>query len=136
MSSRSLDDLDPRVRPLVDSFLSACTTAGLDILVTCTLRSNDDQAALYAKGRTVVPIGRRWVVTDAPPGKSAHNHALAIDIVPLVNGKPDWEGADPIWQQIGRLGQAAGLEWAGAPDYPFHELAHFQMPNWREVAGL
>jgi peptidoglycan L-alanyl-D-glutamate endopeptidase CwlK len=132
MSSRSLDDLDPRVRPKVDGFLAAGKAADIDILVTCTLRSNADQAALWAQGRTAP--GK--IVTKALPGQSAHNYGLAIDVVPIVNGKPDWDGVHPIWQQIGALGVAAGLEWAGAPDFPFHEWAHFQMANWREVAGI
>lgn len=132
MSSRSLDDLRPEVRPLVDAFLASCASAGLDALVTCTLRSNAEQAALYAQGRTVP--GK--IVTKALPGQSAHNYGLAIDIVPIVNGKADWDVEHPIWPQLGQLGEAAGLEWAGAPDFPFHELAHFQMPNWRGVAGI
>lgn len=136
MSSRKLDDLRPEIRPQVDAFLAACEAAGLDVLVTCTLRSNDEQAALYAKGRTVAPIGRRWVVTDAPAGKSAHNYGLAIDIVPMIGGKPDWQGADPVWQQVGKLGVAAGLEWAGTPGFPFPEEPHMQHPNWRVLAGL
>lgn len=132
MSSRNLNDLRPEVRPFVDAFLDSCAQANIDILVTCTLRSNEEQAALYAQGRTAP--GK--IVTKALPGQSAHNFGLAIDVVPIVHGKPDWEGEHPVWQQIGQIGQAAGLEWAGAPDYPFHELAHLQMPNWRGTAGL
>jgi len=132
MASRSLDDLRPEVRPLVDAFLAACSARGLDVLVTCTLRSNAEQAALYAQGRTAPG----HIVTDAPPGESAHNYGLALDIVPMVNGKPDWRGADPVWQQIGALGQAAGLEWAGEPGFPFPEEPHFQHPQWRQVAGV
>lgn len=128
--SRDLHDLKSEVRPLVDSFLAAGLAEGIDILVTCTLRTNEEQAALYAQGRTTPGI----VVTHAKAGQSAHNYGLAIDVVPIVNGKPDWIGAHPIWQQVGRLGQAAGLEWAGGPDYPFHELAHFQLPNWKNFA--
>jgi peptidoglycan LD-endopeptidase CwlK len=130
--SRNLNDLVPEVRPLVDAFLAAGSAAGIDILVTCTLRTNAEQEALYAQGRTTPgPI-----VTNAKPGTSAHNYGMAIDIVPIVNGKPDWVGTHPVWNQLGQLGEAAGLEWAGAPSYPFHELAHFQLPNWRTVAGV
>lgn len=134
--SRLLTDLRPEIRPQVDAFLDACAQEGIDVLVTCTLRSNADQAALYAKGRTVAPIGRRFVVTDAPPGQSAHNYGLAIDVVPMVNGKPDWNGADPVWQRIGQLGQLSGLQWAGEPGFPFPEEPHFQHPDWRKVAGI
>lgn len=132
MSSRSLDDLKADVRPQVDAFLSACTNAGIDVLVTCTLRSNAEQAALYAQGRS----GPGHIVTNAPAGRSAHNFGLALDVVPMVNGKPDWNGGDPIWQQIGQLGVAAGLQWAGTPGFPFPELPHFQHPTWRVIAGL
>lgn len=134
--SRSLDDLRPEVRPLVDAFLAACQSTGIDVLVTCTSRTNDEQAALYAKGRSAAPLGRRFIVTDAPPGQSAHNYGLAIDVAPIVNGKLDWNGADPVWQQLGQLGQAAGLEWAGELGFPFPEEPHFQLPNWRTVAGI
>jgi len=130
--SRNLDDLRPEVRPLVDAFLAACTAAGLDLIVTATSRTLAEQAALYAQGRTAP--GPR--VTNAPPGTSAHNYGLAIDIVPMVNGKPDWNGHDSIWQQIGSLGQAAGLEWFGAPGSPYVEMPHFQLPNWRSVVGI
>jgi peptidoglycan LD-endopeptidase CwlK len=88
--------------------------------------------ALYAQGRTEPG----HIVTDAPPGESAHNYGLALDIVPMVNGKPDWEGTDPVWQRVGALGEAAGLEWAGAPGFPFHEMPHFEHPTWRALAGL
>lgn len=132
MSSRSLDDLRPEVRPRVDDFLAACKTAGIDILVTCTLRTMEEQAALYAQGRTAVG----HIVTNAKPGQSAHNYGLALDVVPIVNGKPDWDGTHPVWNQIGSLGQAKGLQWLGAPDSPFLEQAHFQHPDWRALAGV
>ena len=132
MSSRSLGDLRPEVRKQVDAFLNLCAASGIDILVTCTLRSRDEQAALYAQGRTAP--GPR--VTDAGPGRSAHNYGLAIDVVPIVNGKLDWDRKDPVWQKVGQLGVTAGLEWAGSPGYPFPELPHFQHPNWRQLAGL
>ena len=130
MSSRNLADLRPEVRPLVDKFLAACIAAGIDVLVTCVYRSGAEQNALYAQGRTTPGLK----VTNAQAGQSAHNFGLAIDVVPIVNGKPDWDGMDPVWQQIGSIGQAAGLEWYGAPGQPFPELPHFQLANWKLIA--
>lgn len=129
--SRSLDDLDQRMRPLADAFLSSCKAAGYEILVTSTLRTLDEQAKLYAIGRTVP--GKR--VTNAKPGSSAHNYGLAMDIAPMIHGKPYWNftRVDPIWSQVGKLGQAAGLEWFGAPNSPYLEAAHFQIRNWKEL---
>jgi peptidoglycan LD-endopeptidase CwlK len=132
MSSRNLNDLRPEVRPQVDAFLAACSSAGLNVLVTCTLRSNDEQTALYAQGRTAPG----HIVTDAPAGRSAHNYGLALDVVPMVNGKPDWNGHDPIWFKIGQLGQNAGLTWLGAPGSEFPEMPHFEHPDWRALAGI
>jgi peptidoglycan L-alanyl-D-glutamate endopeptidase CwlK len=117
---------------MIDSFLAACETAGADLIVTCTLRSNDEQAALYAQGRTKPG----HIVTNAKAGHSAHNYGLALDIVPMVNGKPDWHGSDPIWKQIGELGMAAGLTWLGAPGSSFPEKPHLEHPHWRTLAGL
>jgi peptidoglycan LD-endopeptidase CwlK len=132
MSSRSLDDLRPEVRPMVDAFLAACAAAGVDLLVTCTTRSNDEQDALYAQGRA----SPGHIVTNAKAGQSAHNYGLALDIVPMVNGKPDWNGQDPVWAQVGDLGQAAGLTWLGALGSTFPEKPHFEHPQWRTLAGI
>lgn len=132
MSTRSLDALRPEVRPLVDEFLAACTRAGIDLLVTCTLRTDAEQTALYAQGRTAPG----HIVTNAKAGQSAHQYGLAIDIVPMVNGKPDWHGTDPVWSEIGVLGEAAGLGWLGAPGSSFPEEPHFELPDWKAAAGL
>lgn len=130
MSSRSLDDLDPRVKPKVESFLAACKAAGIEILVTCTLRTYEEQAKLYAQGRT--EPGK--IVTRAKPGQSAHNAGLALDVVPLLHGKPVWDFPDPLWSKVGALGQEAGLQWYGAPGAEFVEAAHFQLPHWKDFA--
>ena len=132
MSSRSLDDLKPEFRALVDPWLADCAAADIDILVTCTLRTMQDQAVLYAQGRTTPGD----IVTNAKPGQSAHNYGLALDVVPIVHGKADWSGNSPIWQELANFAQARGLQWLGAPDSPFKEQAHFQHPDWRRMAGL
>jgi len=130
--SRSLNDLRPECRRLVDPWLDDCAAAEIDLLVTCTLRSMQDQAILYAQGRTTPGP----VVTNAKPGQSAHNYGLALDVVPLIHGKPDWSGNSPVWTEVANLGQARGLQWLGAPDSQFREMAHFEVPNWRQLAGL
>lgn len=132
MSSRSLDDLRLDVRPQVNAFLAACAAADLDLLITCTLRSNAEQDLLYAQGRSAPG----HVVTNARAGQSAHNYGLALDIVPMVNGKPDWNGSDPVWDQIGQKGVAAGLTWLGSPGSSFREKPHFEHANWRALAGI
>ena len=131
INSRRLEDLLPQVRTRVEAFLKAADDAGIDLLVTSTYRDNASQDALYAQGRTAP--GR--IVTNAKAGQSYHNHRCAVDVVPLRNGKPVWDSKDPVWQTVGRLGKAAGLEWAG--DWKrFKEFPHFQYTGGLTLAQL
>lgn len=130
--SRKIEDLDPEFRVLADKFLAALDAAGIDHVVTSTLRTMAEQEALYAVGRTLP--GR--IVTRAKPGSSAHNYGLALDAYPLIHGKLCTSGpegdevSDPIWQQYGAIARACGLEWGG--DFrSFPEGPHVQMPQWR-----
>ena len=139
MASRFLTDLHPDLRPLAERFLARCQERGLDLVVTCTYRSNDEQASLYAQGR----ITPGAIVTHAKPGQSKHNAtlngkpaALAFDVVPLLNGKPIWEDPrDPDadwtndwgWRVVGEVAAEVGLDWYGRPGSPFREAPHLQM---------
>lgn len=113
-------------------FAIAMTAANISFIVTCTYRNNEDQAALYAQGRS--SPGR--IVTNARPGQSEHNKtgadgkpaSHAFDIAILENGKIDWSTANPKWKQAGAIGKSVGLEWAG--DWiTFKEYPHFQLPK-------
>ena len=135
ISSRKIEDLHPGVADKCRAHLEACKDEGIDLLVTCTYRDHAEQARLYAIGRSAP--GRK--VTNAKPGQSFHNYRVAYDVVPLRHGKPVWgtAGEDAkLWQRVGELGEAQGLEWAGRwtrfREYPHfqytggHSLAHFQ----------
>ena len=121
INSRDLNELLPEVKTRVEKFIQSCKDKGIDILVTSTYRDMESQAALYAQGRTT----EGKIVTNAGPGDSYHNWRCAVDVVPLVNGKPDWDGSHAVWKEVGRLGKESGLEWAGEWVH-FKELAHFQ----------
>ena len=131
LNSRSLDDLIPPAKERVERFLSLCKDNDIDLLVTSTYRDNESQQALYEQGRTTA--GK--VVTNAKAGDSWHNWRCAVDVVPMVNGKPDWDGSHPIWNKVGELGEQAGLEWAGRWR-SFKELAHFQYTGGLTLTDL
>lgn len=138
--SRRLEDLHPDVAVMARTLLAACEVDGIDLLCTCTWRSHEEQAALYAQGRTAP--GK--IVTNAKPGQSSHNHtaggrpaSLALDVVPLRNGKAVWNttGADgQLWKRVGELGEQAGLAWAGRWTR-FKEYPHFEHPRAPELRG-
>lgn len=104
----------------------------IELLLTHTLRTKEEQDALYAKGRTTKgeppytaerPLGS--TVTNAKGGGSWHNHGMAFDVVPLKNGLPDWDASPVTWEAIGKLGESLGLEWGGR--WKMRDLGHFQL---------
>jgi peptidoglycan L-alanyl-D-glutamate endopeptidase CwlK len=132
--SRKIEDLHPTLQAKCRAHIAACEEAGISLIITSTYRSPEEQAVLYAQGRTAP--GK--IVTKAKPGQSMHNYRLAYDVVPLRNGKPVWgtTGEDAtLWQQVGALGVAQGLEWAGNW-VKFKESAHFQWTNGLTLAEL
>lgn len=134
-SSRNVDDLVMPVKALCIQHVHACKLAGIDLLITQTYRCPADQDALFAQGRTAPG----HIVTRARAGQSIHQYRLAYDVVPLRNGKPVWgtiyDEDKALWKQVGELGKAQGLSWAG--DWPaFKELPHFQYTGGLSLAEL
>lgn len=145
MASRKLEDLHPDLKPLAEWFLEECAKHEFGVLVTCTYRSNAEQDALYAQGRT--KPGRK--VTNARGGQSKHNFTIgskpaskALDIVVLRHGRPIWgtggNGIDndptdddkddlELWQRVGGIGEAVGLEWGGLWKGTLRDFPHFQL---------
>lgn len=99
-----------------------------------TLRTDAEQDALYAIGRT--KPGKK--VTNARGGESLHNFGMAIDIVLLVdkNGDGTFETAswqtnvdfdgDGVadWMEVVKIFKLHGWEWGG--DWKFTDMPHFQ----------
>lgn len=133
MSSRSLEDLNQAMKQRAIIHQQLCAANGIELLIYCTLRSNEEQDALYAIGRT--KSGR--IVTNARAGESAHNpnksgKASAYDCCPMLAGKPMWDANHPSWRIVGACGEEAGLLWAGRWTGKLRESAHFQDPDWRK----
>lgn len=134
MASRNLADLTEDTRAKAEALLAKAALEGITLLVTCTYRSDEEQAAEYARGRTTPgPI-----VTYAKPGDSWHQWRAAFDVVPLRNGKPVWGTSGPdgeLWRRVGAIGKGVGLEWAG--DWSkFREFPHFQNTQGRTIAQM
>jgi peptidoglycan L-alanyl-D-glutamate endopeptidase CwlK len=138
-SSRKIDDLATPAKIKALMFLAKAKDAGIDVLVTCTVRDAETQNALYARGRTRAQLDAAGlahvesapgpIVTNAKSGDSYHQYACAFDVVPLRDGKPVWNtsGADgELWARLGAIGEAGGLEWAGRWHGHMREMAHFQ----------
>ena len=125
--SRRTEDLHPKLATMARQLVFDAYDAGVPILITQTLRSMDEQATLYAKGRTAP--GR--VVTYAKPGHSWHNYGLAFDVAVLKDNKPTWDTKVDVndnevqdYLEVGLLGEKLGLTWGGR--WTFVDLPHFQ----------
>lgn len=139
MASRNLVDLHPRMRLLAERLLARSERARIPLTIICTLRSMEEQAALYAQGRSKPgPI-----VTYARPGYSYHNFGLAIDLVPArLLTMENWgeipeyrEEARAIWDQIGSIGVDIGLRWGG--DFTtLQDRPHFEWSDGLSLAQL
>lgn len=149
LSSRKIDDLATPAKIRAFKFLADAKSAGIDLLVTCTLRDFEAQNALYAQGRTRKQLAAAClpdlipapgpIVTNAQGGDSYHQYACALDVVPLRLGKPVWSTAGKdglVWERIGALGEACGLEWAGRWRGRLREMAHFQYTGGMSLADF
>lgn len=144
IDSRDINALLPAVRDKALRHQALCAAEGIAVIFTSTHRDEEMQAVLYAKGRTVPgpgatparPLGR--TVTNARPGESFHHYRVAYDLAILQGGRLVWDDHPEgiaKWSRVGKLGELAGLEWAGRWR-DFKELAHFQDAGGLTLAQL
>lgn len=127
--SKSLDDLLPIVKQKAEEFLAKCKEAGIDVAITSTYRSVDEQNALYAQGRTT----DGHVITNAKGGQSIHNYRCAMDFCPMTNNTLNWNDKS-LFTKVGEIGESVGLEWGGRWA-SFLDLPHLQYTlghTWQE----
>lgn len=118
MASRNIDDLERPFKKKVRSLIGACSLRGYTMVAYCTVRTPQEQGALWRRGRSTSVIDRKVKdlrdagchylanciaeagpqvgskVTQALPGESWHQYGLAVDFYYNLNGKAVW-GDDP-----------------------------------------
>lgn len=124
---RSLDPLVPRLRAGVPKILAAMDALGFPMMVTDTLRTTEEQQALYAKGRTQPgPIVTNADGLTTRSNHQAHGDGLghAVDCCFVVDGKPSWDARLP-WKVYGACAEALGFTWGGSWT-ALHDLPHIE----------
>lgn len=100
------------------------------VKVVSGFRSHEEQAKLYAKGRTAP--GPK--VTNAKPGYSMHNYGLAFDICLVLDGKDvSWdvegdfdEDRKADWMEVVEVFKGLGFKWGG--DWKtLKDMPHFEV---------
>ena len=118
--------MQPLVERLMNEFVSKARLFDLDLRVTSSYRSIEEQNKLYAQGRTTPGN----IVTNAKGGESLHNYGVAFDIVDRKKGynltDREWAWLNFIWKyltldQTGTRGTWGG-DWTSFVDKPHFEL--------------
>jgi peptidoglycan L-alanyl-D-glutamate endopeptidase CwlK len=145
-----IKELHPKVRSEVEHIYRSQIVPALSGRAICrfayTLRTFQEQAGLYAQGRTKLfdSNGRRLgIVTNAKAGQSIHNYGLAIDIVLIVDRKDaSWDmvmdydkDKKSDWMEVTNILKNNGWEWGG--DWArFKDNPHFQKDfgyTWQQL---
>jgi hypothetical protein len=134
LSARTIKNLTPAAQAAAIALVEAAAASGIKLEIVNGFRSSQDQAKLFAQGRTEPgPI-----VTYAKPGSSLHESGMAFDVaVTNSKGKPTWPNDRALWQQIGAIGESVGLTWGGRfpelnPGQP-EDLDHFQVSKQKQL---
>lgn len=129
--ARRLDGVDPDLRWRIERLLAIMRILGRPMFVTAGVRTDEEQAALYARGRTAA--GTIVTHADGVTKRSKHQrdpstgYGRAVDLafVPFAE-TPEadtWRGS---WAVFGEAAKALGLTWGGdwstLPDRPHVEL--------------
>ena len=105
--------LHPDILDDAEKFILDTQKEGIELRVTDTYRTIEEQNELYKRGRdedgNIIEGEER--VTDVKGGYSYHNYGLALDVVEIQDGVPVWN--NPQWEKIGRIGEEKGFEWGG-----------------------
>ena len=135
--SRSLKDVHPIIGARAIMLRDSAHKEGLWLTILSTLRTYEEQEALYAQGRTAP--GK--IVTNAKPGESVHNFGLALDFAILdKTGAIDWRDI-PAYRTVGELGEELGFQWGGRfktiIDYPHMQMSFgFAIQDLRTMFAL
>ena len=104
--------------------------SGIKIMWVQGLRTQEQQAKLYAQGRTAP--GPQ--VTQAPTAETTpHGRGAALDFAILdLNGQPSWApGLTSLYEQVGRLAEGLGLQWGGR--FPHADRPHVELRGWHQL---
>lgn len=99
-----------------------------DLAIVCGFRTQSEQRALYAKGRT--EPGK--IVTNARSSdETAHGRGGAVDFCPVLGGKWLWDDKAKF-ELVGGYAEARGFVWGGRFSSPI-DLDHVEVKLWRDL---
>lgn len=116
---------DHRILEFERHFIRRMEKLGIPMYAHCVVRSMAEQTAVYVQGNS-----------KAKAGQSPHNYGLAVD---LVHSLHHWQLDEQCWRLLGHIGKEVALQnglklvWGG--DWKFYDPAHWEVADWRSIAG-
>lgn len=119
-SEKNLATLEPVVAKIGREHLRRLAALGLSFKVTSGRRTQAEQDALYAKGRTAPGPKVTWT------RKSRHLTGRAYDLTLFSGKNPVWDSKH--YDTAGRIGEELGMTWGGRWKGGKTDRPHFELP--------
>lgn len=120
------DGAHPKLLEFSDAMVKRMAEIGVPMFPHCIVRTEADQDAAYALGRSKVK------------GSDAYPHRFAaVDLIHSVKG---WEMPEKAWDLIGHVGHELAkklsipITWGG--DWEFYDPAHWELAFWRSMEPM
>jgi peptidoglycan L-alanyl-D-glutamate endopeptidase CwlK len=128
---KTVNTLEANFQRRTRQWLEEMIQTGIRPLIYTGLRTMEEQAALFAIGRS--KSGK--IVTKARPGESYHNYGMAFDWVPMKPAaKVDLFQADWDDETAFKLGERVGITFGlSAISFETGHLQDARYESWRDI---
>jgi len=144
--SNKLEDLSPYIRDKAEKAIALMNEdvdlkfMGVEkIAISETKRNLSTQMAYYSRSRMGVedvkkmykaaglytPSDYECKTANTWTLDSKHIRGLAIDLVPVKDGKFWWSAPTNVWERMGKIGESQGLLWGGR--WKNKDTPHFEV---------
>lgn len=124
MASRKIEDLCPEMQTKALEFKEACADVGIDVLIYCTWRGEEEQNKAFAEGKSKLKFPKSKHNAVDEEGKPA---SRAFDAVPTKGNILLWSDSAKF-AKMGEIAEELGLEWGGSWK-TFKDRPHFQLKD-------
>lgn len=140
-SCRDINQLNKVAKTACELFVKRCKEAGLNVLITETVRTQERQNYLYCQGRTVNEcvakgISREFATKYCNPKAQqvtwtlSSNHKTGYAWDACKNKKGEEYSDKAFFKKMGAIAKELGIEWGGVWSTP--DTPHFQVTSsWK-----
>ena len=128
MARRLITDLTPEMQILIAQWDVKMKALNIDYIITCTLRSQSEQEALYAQGRTTTGPVVTWTLLSKHLPQPPSQKSKAFDFCIMNSGKCDWTMfLKNSWNMAVQIGKQLGMSQVVNSEGKIMEFAHLQI---------